>query len=180
MTRNVLITGGNSGIGYEMALALASRGDRVLIASRDVEKSRAAAARIVATQPNAQVEVLALDLGSFADIDRCASEVLARAPVLDALLLNAGLYTLKLHTLPNGVRVICDPMPGLQSAALSVVVHGGARWEPAERNGWSHLLEHMVFKGAGARSAREIVEKSMKIAAEICIYTNSNIAVEEL
>jgi len=66
--------------------------------------------------------------------------------------------TARLHTLPNGVRVICDPMPGLQSAALSVVVHGGARWEPEARNGWSHLLEHMVFKGAGARSAREIVE----------------------
>ena len=106
MTRNVLITGGNNGIGYEMALALASRGDRVLIASRDVEKSRAAAARILATQPNAQVEVLALDLGSFADIDRCATEVLARAPALDALLLNAGLYTLKLHTLPNGFEAM--------------------------------------------------------------------------
>ena len=66
--------------------------------------------------------------------------------------------TARLHTLPNGVRVVADPMPGLESAALSVVVRGGARWEPAERNGWSHLLEHMVFKGAGARTSREIVE----------------------
>ncbi len=66
--------------------------------------------------------------------------------------------TARLHTLPNGVRVVADPMPGLESAALSVVVRGGARWEAAERNGWSHLLEHMVFKGAGARTSREIVE----------------------
>ncbi|OYX31163.1 MAG: peptidase M16 [Caulobacterales bacterium 32-69-10] len=64
----------------------------------------------------------------------------------------------RLHTLPNGVRVVCDPIAGLESAALSVVIRGGARWEAADRNGWSHLLEHMVFKGAGDRSARDIVE----------------------
>lgn len=64
----------------------------------------------------------------------------------------------RLHTLANGVRVVCDPIAGLESAALSVVIRGGARWETADRNGWSHLLEHMVFKGAGPRSAREIVE----------------------
>ncbi len=68
----------------------------------------------------------------------------------------AGLASL--HTLSNGVRVVCDPMPGLQTVALSVVAGRGARFEDAERSGWSHLLEHMVFKGAGDRSAREIVE----------------------
>jgi predicted Zn-dependent peptidase len=66
--------------------------------------------------------------------------------------------TARLHTLPNGIRVVCDPMEGLQSLALSVVVRGGARWEAPERNGWSHLLEHMVFKGAGERSSQDIVE----------------------
>ncbi len=64
----------------------------------------------------------------------------------------------RLHRLSNGVRVVADPMDGLQSVALSVVIRGGARWEDEARNGWSHLLEHMVFKGAGHRSAREIVE----------------------
>ena len=49
-------------------------------------------------------------------------------------------------------------MEGLQSCALSVVVRGGARWEDEAHNGWSHLLEHMVFKGAAERSARDIVE----------------------
>lgn len=63
-----------------------------------------------------------------------------------------------LRRLPNGVRVICDPMPGLQTLALSVVAGRGALWEDPARSGWSHLLEHMVFKGAGPRSAREIVE----------------------
>ena len=52
-----------------------------------------------------------------------------------------------MHRLSNGVRVVCDPMPGLQTVALSVVAGRGARAEDAARSGWSHLLEHMVFKG---------------------------------
>ncbi|HEY2662415.1 MAG TPA: pitrilysin family protein [Caulobacteraceae bacterium] len=64
----------------------------------------------------------------------------------------------KIHRLANGVRVVCDPMPGLQTLALSVAVGRGARSETPEQNGWAHLLEHMVFKGAGQRSARDIVE----------------------
>ncbi len=63
-----------------------------------------------------------------------------------------------IHTLSNGVRVICDPMPGLETLALSVVVGRGARHETPDQSGWAHLLEHMVFKAAGDRSAREIVE----------------------
>lgn len=66
--------------------------------------------------------------------------------------------TPKVHTLANGVRVVCDPLPGWQTVALSVVAGRGARFEDAARSGWSHLLEHMVFKGAGGRSARDIVE----------------------
>jgi len=66
--------------------------------------------------------------------------------------------TPQVHTLANGVRVVCDPMPGLQTVALSVVAGRGARAEDETRCGWSHLLEHMVFKGAGGRSARDIVE----------------------
>ena len=64
-----------------------------------------------------------------------------------------------LHTLSNGVRVVCDPMPGLRTFALTVAVRGGAKWEPLDRSGWSHLLEHLVFKGAGEMGARDIVER---------------------
>jgi predicted Zn-dependent peptidase len=66
--------------------------------------------------------------------------------------------TPRVHRLANGVRVVCDPIPGLQTVALSVVAGRGARWEDEARSGWSHLLEHMVFKGAGGRTARDIVE----------------------
>lgn len=62
------------------------------------------------------------------------------------------------HTLPNGVRVVADPAPGFETLALTVAAGRGARSEDETRCGWSHLLEHMVFKGAGERSARDIVE----------------------
>jgi predicted Zn-dependent peptidase len=64
----------------------------------------------------------------------------------------------RVHTLANGVRVVADPVPGFQTLALSVVAGRGARAEDEARSGWAHLLEHMVFKGAGERSARDIVE----------------------
>ncbi len=50
-------------------------------------------------------------------------------------------------------------MPGLRTFALTVAVAGGARMEDEARSGWSHLLEHLVFKGAGDMGAREIVER---------------------
>lgn len=50
-------------------------------------------------------------------------------------------------------------MPGLRTLALTVAVRGGARWEDETTSGWSHCLEHLVFKGAGDMSAREIVER---------------------
>ena len=62
------------------------------------------------------------------------------------------------HTFANGTTLICDPVAGYETLAVSVVAGRGARWETAAQSGWSHLLEHMVFKGAGPRSAREIVE----------------------
>lgn len=78
----------------------------------------------------------------------------------------------RLHTLPNGVRVLVDPMPGLETIALSVMVEGGSRWEPDDRFGWSHLLEHMVFKGAGGRSARDLIETVEAAGAQINAATS--------
>jgi predicted Zn-dependent peptidase len=65
---------------------------------------------------------------------------------------------MRVHTLANGVRVVADPVPGFQTLALTVAAGRGARTEGQAEAGWSHLLEHMVFKGAGQRSARDIVE----------------------
>lgn len=61
-------------------------------------------------------------------------------------------------TLKNGARIVFDPMPHLGSAAVGVWVGAGARHEAASRNGLAHFLEHMAFKGAAGRNAREIAE----------------------
>jgi predicted Zn-dependent peptidase len=50
-------------------------------------------------------------------------------------------------------------MPGLKTFALTVTLGGGSRWEAPDRAGWSHFLEHLVFKGAGEMDSREIVER---------------------
>ncbi len=63
-----------------------------------------------------------------------------------------------LYTFDNGLRLLVDPMPGLKTFALNALIYGGARFETAAQSGWAHLLEHMVFKGAGGRDARALAE----------------------
>ena len=61
-------------------------------------------------------------------------------------------------TLPNGARVVFDPMPSLRTAAVGVWLAAGSRHEPARLNGLAHFLEHMAFKAAGGRNAMQIAE----------------------
>ncbi len=63
-----------------------------------------------------------------------------------------------LYRFDNGLRLLIDPMPGLKTFALNALIHGGTRFETADQSGWAHLLEHMVFKGAGGRDARALAE----------------------
>ena len=63
-----------------------------------------------------------------------------------------------LHSFDNGLRLLVDPMPGLKTFALNALIYGGARFETEAQSGWAHLLEHMVFKGAGGRNARQLAE----------------------
>lgn len=63
-----------------------------------------------------------------------------------------------LHRFDNGLRLMVDPMPGLQTFSLTALIHGGTRFETSAQSGFAHLLEHMVFKGAGGRNARELAE----------------------
>ncbi len=93
-TQTVIITGANSGVGYECAKAIAAAGDdwQVVIASRDNDKSEDAARKIASETSNPHIAALKLDLGSLADVRRFASEILARGyPPLRALVCNAGL-----------------------------------------------------------------------------------------
>jgi predicted Zn-dependent peptidase len=60
------------------------------------------------------------------------------------------------HVLPNGLRVVCETLPGVRSAAVAVLARTGARHESPPEHGVSHFLEHMCFKGTARRTAFEV------------------------
>ena len=91
----VLVTGGNSGIGFECARQLAREGKHVLIASRNREASRRAALRIARESGAESASELGLDLGSNASVRAFAKEIEARDLRLVALVCNAGLQFAK-------------------------------------------------------------------------------------
>ncbi|MGD9763512.1 MAG: oxidoreductase [Candidatus Binatia bacterium] len=92
--KTILITGANSGLGYEAALALAGKGAHVILGCRDEGKARAAERQIRAQHPHASTSVLALDLASLAEVRRAADAVRAAHPRLDVLMNNAGVMAL--------------------------------------------------------------------------------------
>jgi NAD(P)-dependent dehydrogenase (short-subunit alcohol dehydrogenase family) len=89
--KRIVITGGNTGIGKEAAVGLASLGARVVITSRNEERGRSARQEIAERSGNDCVDVLALDLASFRSIRSFAADVLDRFDRLDVLVDNAGL-----------------------------------------------------------------------------------------
>jgi NAD(P)-dependent dehydrogenase (short-subunit alcohol dehydrogenase family) len=87
----IVITGGNTGIGKEAAVALAGRGAQVVITSRNEERGRAARQEIAQRSGNDSVDVMPLDLASFRSIRSFAADALDRFDHLDVLVNNAGL-----------------------------------------------------------------------------------------
>jgi NAD(P)-dependent dehydrogenase (short-subunit alcohol dehydrogenase family) len=88
--RVAIVTGANSGIGYETARMLALRGADVTLACRSVEKGEAARARIAAEKPAGKVSVQALDLSDLESVARFAAAFAASHTRLDLLINNAG------------------------------------------------------------------------------------------
>jgi NAD(P)-dependent dehydrogenase (short-subunit alcohol dehydrogenase family) len=89
--RTVVVTGANSGLGYDTAAVLAGRGAHVVLAVRNLDKGGEAADRIRATHPNAVVSLQKLDLASLASVRAAAEQIRAEHPRIDLLINNAGL-----------------------------------------------------------------------------------------
>ena len=73
--------------------------------------------------------------------------------------------------LENGLRVINEYMPYSKSIAFGIFVKNGSRNEPEDLSGVSHFIEHMLFKGTGKRSQKNIAEDMDAIGGEINAYT---------
>ena len=75
--------------------------------------------------------------------------------------------------LSNGIRVVSESIPHVKSVSLGVWVDVGSRDESDLDNGITHFIEHMVFKGTGKRSAREIAEFVEDIGGYLNAFTKS-------
>ena len=80
--------------------------------------------------------------------------------------------SLHISTLSNGLKIVTEHMPGLQSASVGVWVMAGGRHERPEQNGIAHFLEHMAFKGTAKRSALQIAEEIEDVGGYINAYTS--------
>jgi NAD(P)-dependent dehydrogenase (short-subunit alcohol dehydrogenase family) len=104
--RLAIVTGANSGIGYQTAKYLARAGATVILACRHRERGETARALIVAGQPAAKVEMRVLDVADLDSVRRFAAEFLSEDRPLDLLINNAGVMAIpERHTTPQGFEM---------------------------------------------------------------------------
>jgi len=83
----------------------------------------------------------------------------------------------KLTTLPNGLRIIVNPLDGTKSVTVLCLVGAGSRYETREINGISHFLEHMFFKGAKKyKNAAEVSSAIDSVGGDFNAFTGKEYA----
>ncbi len=103
--KTVIITGANSGIGWEAALQFARKGAHTILACRAMDRGRAAAQRIQTAIPGASVEAMQLDLASLGSIREFADQFCRRGQALHLLCNNAGVTGIPYQTTSRGFEM---------------------------------------------------------------------------
>ncbi len=103
--RCIIITGANSGIGYEAALALAGKGANVILAVRDAQKGEQACAQIHRVYPQAHIEVMPLDLADLASVHHFAETFSRQHKTLALLVNNAGVMGIPYRKTADGFEM---------------------------------------------------------------------------
>jgi NAD(P)-dependent dehydrogenase (short-subunit alcohol dehydrogenase family) len=98
----IIVTGANSGIGFEAAKEFARKGAQTILACRNMEKAQAALAQIQAEIPDAKASVMHLDLANLASVHQFAETFKAKYDRLDVLLNNAGIMMAPYGTTEDG------------------------------------------------------------------------------
>jgi len=75
------------------------------------------------------------------------------------------------EVLPNGLVILTEPMEHVHSVSVGIWLRSGSRCEPAELNGISHFIEHMVFKGTARRTAEDIAREVDRVGGMLDAFT---------
>src|SRR5271169_2526798 len=103
--KTIVVTGGNSGIGYEAAMEFARKRAEVILACRDLGKARTAAAQISASSPGAKVGVMELDLSNLASVHGFSDAFHLEHPALHVLCNNAGVMAIPYRQTADGFEM---------------------------------------------------------------------------
>lgn len=103
--QHILITGGNAGIGKATAIALGKKGNRIIIATRNVAKAEKAVNEIKKVTGNNEIYNINCDLSDFNSIKRCSKKFKNQFDKLDILINNAGVVTDKLQFTKDGFEL---------------------------------------------------------------------------
>ena len=169
-----VVTGASGGLGFETARALASRGARVVLASRDAAKNRAAADRIrEATGRSDAADEVVLELGDLASVRAAAETIAGRYPALHSVIANAGVMAVPQGTTADGFEThfgvnhlghfafVTGLLPSLVAGAPSRVVvlsSVGHRWADIDLDD-PNLLEgrYRKFRAYGASKTANVL-----------------------
>lgn len=161
--RVAVVTGANSGIGYEAALVLAGRGATVVLACRNVAKGQGAAQRIHNATPGASVEVEPLDLSSLASIRDFAKQLQSTHAAVDLLINNAGVMWTPADRTDDGFELqfgtnhlghfaltgqlldLLLPVPGSRVVTISSFGHRTGRIDFDDLQSERHYGRHQAY-----------------------------------
>jgi predicted Zn-dependent peptidase len=85
--------------------------------------------------------------------------------------MSSATHAVQKEILPNGLVILTEPMEHVHSVSVGIWLRTGSRREPAEINGISHFIEHMVFKGTARRSAQDIACEVDRLGGMLDAFT---------
>ena len=187
--KTVLITGGNSGIGLQSALAIAARGARVLLACRNPAKAAWAVQQVASVATMVEPRAVPLDLGDLGSVRACAAELLDDEMAIDVLMLNAGVMAMprswtvdgfEVHFGTNHLghfalagllmpKVLTAPAPRVVTTASLAHRWGRVRWQDPNWNGrfYSSTLAYGQSKVANLLFMRELDRRARAADAKL-------------